>query len=131
MKIEIFATNWIFTLFTSTIPLDVIVYFFDCFFNESWVFFYKLVVHLLIWKKDKIMSINELSDMIETIKIKPQKETINDITDWGMKILSSVPIIGKFLSHESINWVKVIKESMNEKYIDIYIAKLYSGDFIN
>jgi hypothetical protein len=47
IKAELFASEWIFGLFSSVIPVDFMGLFFDEFFKRSWVFFYQLVLQLM------------------------------------------------------------------------------------
>ena len=47
MNIEIFATDWYFTLFAKVIPTVQMNHFFDNFFQYGWCFFHKFTLTLL------------------------------------------------------------------------------------
>lgn len=47
MRVEMYASDWIFGLFASVIPLDHMAYFFSNFYQYKWIFFYKLILTIL------------------------------------------------------------------------------------
>ena len=47
MNIEIFATDWYFTLFAKVIPTTQMNAFFDNFYKHGWCFFHKFTLTLL------------------------------------------------------------------------------------
>jgi len=108
-----FATEWIFTLFSCVIPIEQIDVFFDEFFKEGWVFFYRFIMHLLKTHEKTILSSDDISEMMSPIKdsTKP-KGGIN-------KFLSALPIFNKMFRQTS--WSDLVKGcksvKLNEKYI--------------
>ena len=55
IKSELFASEWIFGLFSSVIPVDYMGLFFDEFFKRKWVFFYQLVLQLIHHHRRRIL----------------------------------------------------------------------------
>jgi hypothetical protein len=57
-KSEMYASEWIFSLFTSILPeydSKVTSTFFTYFFKYKWEFFYKLVLSILNYLKEKLL----------------------------------------------------------------------------
>ena len=48
VKVEIFMIEWVFSLFSSLIPLDLQIEFYKGFFSESWMFFYKMCISSIL-----------------------------------------------------------------------------------
>jgi hypothetical protein len=42
-----FASDWIFGLFASVVPLEDMKVFYDNFFEKKWVFFYSIVLSII------------------------------------------------------------------------------------
>ena len=68
IKAELFASEWIFGLFSSVIPVDFMGLFFDEFFKRSWVFFYQLVLQLMHHHKQRILHEEDFYCIIHHIK---------------------------------------------------------------
>lgn len=68
IKVELFASEWIFGLFSSVIPVDHMGLFFDEFFKSKWVFFYQLVLQLLHHHKQEIINEEDFYCIIHQIK---------------------------------------------------------------
>ena len=68
LKASIFASEWIFGLFASVIPPDLMTTFFDRFFADSWNFFYQLVITLLKRHESVITSEEEMYNLLRMIK---------------------------------------------------------------
>jgi hypothetical protein len=64
IKAELFASEWIFGLFSSVIPVDHMGYFFDEFFQRKWIFFYQLVLQLMHHHKRKIIHEDDFYSII-------------------------------------------------------------------
>lgn len=47
LKVEMYASDWIFGLFASVIPLEQMGAFFSKFFKHRWIFFYQLILSIL------------------------------------------------------------------------------------
>ena len=41
VKVEIFMVEWLFSLFSSLIPLELLMEFYKGFFSQGWIFFIK------------------------------------------------------------------------------------------
>ena len=44
VKVEIFMVEWVFSLFSSLIPLELQMDFYKGFFSQGWIFFYKMCI---------------------------------------------------------------------------------------
>ena len=44
VKVEIFMVEWLFSMFSSLIPLEIQIDFYKGFFSEGWIFFYKMCI---------------------------------------------------------------------------------------
>ena len=60
MNIEIFATDWYFTLFAKVIPTGQMNAFFDSFFEFGWCFFHKFTLTLLRTLGPKILEMDDM-----------------------------------------------------------------------
>ena len=47
VNIEICMVEWVFSLFSSLIPLDLQIEFYEGFFAEGWIFFYKMCLAVI------------------------------------------------------------------------------------
>jgi len=45
--VEMYASDWIFALYSNVIPNEQMCFFFDKFFEHGWCFFYKITLTLL------------------------------------------------------------------------------------
>ena len=63
-----YASDWIFALFSNVIPTSKMDLFFDGFFKDGWIFFYKFTMTLLRILQPKILSIDDFADIINIIK---------------------------------------------------------------
>jgi hypothetical protein len=68
-----YASDWIFALFGNIIPCEQMQYFFDNFFADGWCFFYKLTLTLMRIFQPKILECDEMSDVIDIIKLQNRK----------------------------------------------------------
>ena len=48
VKVEIFMVEWLFSLFSSLIPLDLQIDFYKGFFSHGWIFFYKICISTIL-----------------------------------------------------------------------------------
>ena len=48
VKVEIFMVEWLFSLFSSLIPLDLQIDFYKGFFSHGWIFFYKMCISTIL-----------------------------------------------------------------------------------
>jgi hypothetical protein len=68
VSIEVFGSNWVITLLCDVLPLEETGMFFDCFFNESWVFFYRFLLYLIRSRKDLILQAEDTVSIITLLK---------------------------------------------------------------
>ena len=74
-----YASDWIFCLFSNIIPLDLLSDFYDCFFEEGWIYFYKFALSMLGVFKDKLLEEDEFAGILSHIKFKtPEKGSSQD-----------------------------------------------------
>ena len=48
VKVEIFMVEWVFSLFSSLIPLELQMEFYKGFFSQGWIFFYKMCISSIL-----------------------------------------------------------------------------------
>ena len=63
MNIEIFATDWYFTLFAKVIPTYQMNAFFDSFYSLGWCFFHKFTLTLLRILAPQILQMDDMSEI--------------------------------------------------------------------
>lgn len=68
VDIELFASNWIFTLYTNSMPAESQHLFLTQFFEHGWPFFYRFTLTYLHMLASRILQIDE-SDSIEIIEL--------------------------------------------------------------
>ena len=67
-----YASDWIFSVFTSVLPEDdseITAAFFSLFFQYKWEFFYKLILTILTHIKDKILENDDMFSILQQVKI--------------------------------------------------------------
>lgn len=67
-----YASDWIFSLFTSVLPesdSEVTAAFFNLFFEYKWEFFYKLILTILQFVKVKLLAAVDMMQIMQEIKI--------------------------------------------------------------
>ena len=60
VKVEIFLVEWLFSLFSSLIPLDLQMDFYKGFFSQGWLFFYKMCLSCILNLKGKFSEADEI-----------------------------------------------------------------------
>lgn len=63
-----FASDWIFALYTNVIPVKEVHKFLTQFFKQGWVFFYKFTLTFLKVLSSRILATEEISEIIDLIK---------------------------------------------------------------
>ena len=63
-----YASDWLFGLFASVIPLDKMKTFYNLFFKRKWVFFYSMILSILKKLERYILEEQELWDILNSIK---------------------------------------------------------------
>ncbi|OII71941.1 TBC domain-containing protein [Cryptosporidium ubiquitum] len=66
--IDMLATDWFLTLFSYSIPLNIIGKFWDDFFQQGWVPLYKLILYRLQRIESNILHSNDIADIMNAIK---------------------------------------------------------------
>ncbi|EEA08491.1 TBC domain-containing protein [Cryptosporidium muris RN66] len=66
--IDMLATDWFLTLFSYSIPLDIIGYFWDDIFEQGWLPVFKLILYRLQRLEDRILDSHDIADMMNIIK---------------------------------------------------------------
>jgi hypothetical protein len=76
--VEMYASDWIFALFSNIIPIGQIHLFFDEFFKQGWPFFYKFSLSFLKAIQNSILKVEDLSDILTIVKLKGAKNFANE-----------------------------------------------------
>lgn len=63
-----YASDWIFGLFASVIPLEKMHGFFTRFFQFKWIFFYQLILSILKFLEKELLQEDELWSILNQIK---------------------------------------------------------------
>jgi hypothetical protein len=77
VRVEMYASDWIFALYSNVIPTNKMDKFFDEFFKKGWIFFYKLTMTLLRILAPKILEAEDLSDILDIIKLPTERKNFN------------------------------------------------------
>ena len=85
-KVEIFMLEWLFSLFSSLIPLELQTDFYKGFFSQGWLFFYKMCISTILNLKGKF---SEADQIYIGLKNGKNEENIKkeDIKDSWRKII--------------------------------------------
>ena len=59
-KVQIFMLEWLFSLFSSLIPLELQIDFYKGFFSEGWIFFYKMCISTILNLKGKFSEADQI-----------------------------------------------------------------------
>ena len=68
IKAELYASEWVFGLFASVIPLEYMGLFFDEFFKSKWIFFYQVILELMKHHKHQIIIEDDFYCLMHKIK---------------------------------------------------------------
>lgn len=77
VRVEMYASDWIFALYSNVIPTNKMAKFYDEFFKNGWIFFYKFTMTLLRILAPKILEADDLSDILDIIKLPMEKKNFN------------------------------------------------------
>ena len=77
VKIEIIMVNWLFSLFSSLIPLELQMDFYKGFFSQGWIFFYQMCISTIINLKGKFYEVDEIYIALKNDENKNEEEIIN------------------------------------------------------
>jgi hypothetical protein len=68
IRVEMYASDWIFALFSNVIPTSMQHLFFDEFFQHGWAFFYRFTLTFLKVLQSRILEADDMADIIDLIK---------------------------------------------------------------
>ena len=69
IRANVYASEWVFGLFSSVIPCDFMGDFLDQFFRHKWVFFYQLILSLLKQHAAEINSEEDFYFFMRQLKV--------------------------------------------------------------
>ena len=103
VKVEIFMVEWVFSLFSSLIPLDLQMDFYKGFFSQGWIFFYKMCISSILnlnggyFEVDEIYMALKCGKNNEKMKEEDIKENWKKIIQnaYSLKIKTDVMNINK------------------------------------
>ncbi|CAG9333113.1 unnamed protein product [Blepharisma stoltei] len=116
---QMIMIEWCLTLFTSVIPLDDTIWFFNKFIKHRWVFFYKVFLEVLERLEEKIIRCNSAAAILKIIQKRRNTRQIWD------EFLSEME-----KPREKLTWEKLIKHA-KEKTINEVCIKYLLGQFYN
>ena len=70
-----YASDWIFGLFASVIPLENMHAFLTRFFQDKWIFFYQLILTILKFLEKELLQEDELWSILNQIKSQTHTNT--------------------------------------------------------
>lgn len=80
IRANVYASEWIFGLFTSVIPCEYMGNFLDQFFEHKWVFFYQLILSLLKRFEGEINNEEDFYEFMRQIKVQQYKKSGLEMT---------------------------------------------------
>ena len=75
VKVEIFMVEWLFSLFSSLIPLELQIDFYKGFFSKGWIFFYKMAISAILNLKGRF---NEADEIYIALKCGKNEDNAKD-----------------------------------------------------
>ena len=86
VKVEIFMVEWLFSLFSSLIPLELQIDFYKGFFSKGWIFFYKMSISAILNLKG---GFNEADEIYIALKCGKNEDNVKeeDIKNVWKKII--------------------------------------------
>ncbi len=103
LRVELYASDWIFALYTNVIPTSQVHHFFDMFFKDGWAFFYRFTLTFLKVMSSRILQADEMSDIIDFIKQPMSHRNSQADTGESVSLMSS---IGKYFKRQEQDTVK-------------------------
>ena len=88
VKVEIFMVEWVFSLFSSLIPLDLQMEFYKGFFSQGWIFFYKMCLSSILSLNGKFSEVDEIYMALKCGK-NDDKIKEKDVRDYWKKIIQN------------------------------------------
>jgi len=75
VNIELCIVEWVFSLFSSLIPLDIQINFYEGFFSQGWNFFYKMCISVVLSIDITNSKYRDPEDVYIALKIGKEYET--------------------------------------------------------
>ena len=88
VKVEIFMVEWVFSLFSSLIPLDLQMDFYKGFFSQGWIFFYKMCISSILNLNGTFSEVDEIYMALKCGK-NDDKIKEKDVRDYWKKIIQN------------------------------------------
>ena len=88
VKVEIFMVEWVFSLFSSLIPLELQMDFYKGFFSQGWIFFYKMCISSILNLNGAYFEVDEIYMALKCGKNEDKKKE-KDIWDNWKKIIQN------------------------------------------
>lgn len=80
VRVEMYASDWVFALYANIIPITVMHHFLNKFFKYGWAFFYRFTLTFLRLLSSRILQTDEISDIIDYIKSPMLNRSFNHVT---------------------------------------------------
>lgn len=115
IAVELYVTDWCMTLFCNLLPLSVLHRFFNGFFEQGWIFFYKVVMFIMIKNKSKILNATDITHILNIIKM-----TVRPCTKMQK-------FVKKFKRNNvGLSWRKLFKQAKKYSIDEEMILELYA-----
>ena len=82
VKVELFMVEWLFSLFSSLIPLDLQMDFYKGFFSKGWIFFYKMCISCILNLKGEFSEADEIYIALKNEKKEEDKKEEENKNIW-------------------------------------------------
>lgn len=114
IAVELYVTDWCMTLFCNLLPLSVLHLFFNGFFRQGWIYFYKVVMFIMIKKKSLILDATDITHILNIIKM-----TYRPCTKMQK-------FVKKFKRNNiGLSWSKLFKKAKKYKLDEDIVLELY------
>lgn len=118
--VEMYATDWCFSLFGSVVPIKELAPIYDKFFREGWIFFYKIVL-VILKRLEKILLLqSETGEILSPLKPTQRSQS------HGKSFLESLKV-----GREEMNWnslsVRALKVELDVPRI-LYMLKHFNSE---
>jgi hypothetical protein len=77
VRIDIIMVNWLFSLFSSLIPLELQMDFYKGFFSQGWIFFYQMCISSIINLKGDFFEVDEVYIALKNDEYKNDEDNVN------------------------------------------------------
>ena len=118
IMVQMFATDWYLTLFTSLVPIQDSAKIIGNFFKQGWVFIYKFLIVLLERLEEKMLAVEDRIDLLSLIK--PIELVYNESSGF-LKIMER--------KKESLTWRKLTqlarKKNLDMRHINNFLQNYH------